>query len=82
MNITTKNGKHKSRFLGISAATHHTSEEQWDRWMRVIEYVLSIFNSSPHAQALGKIEIHKFFKLLKGMHTDHAKDQKKLVQLI
>jgi hypothetical protein len=81
MNIN-KNGTHKTRFLGISTATHHTSEEQLDGWVRVIEYVLGIFNSSPRGRAMGKIEIREFFKLLKGMHTDHAEDQKKLVHLI
>ncbi|KAF8239309.1 hypothetical protein L208DRAFT_1386151 [Tricholoma matsutake] len=82
MNITNEDGTHKSRFLGISAATHHTSEEQLDGWIRVVEYILGIFNSSPRAQSLGKMELHEFLKLLKGMHTNHAEDQKKLVRLV
>ncbi|KAF8233813.1 hypothetical protein L208DRAFT_875776 [Tricholoma matsutake] len=82
INITNEDGTHKSQFLGISAATHHTSEEQLNGWIRVVEYILSIFNSSPHTQSLGKMELHEFLELLKGMHTDHAEDQKKLVHLV
>jgi hypothetical protein len=75
-------GSHKTRFLGISTATHHTSEEQLDGWVKVIQYILEIFNSSPRAQASGKMEFREFLALLKGMHTDHAEDQKKLVRLV
>jgi hypothetical protein len=82
MTITNENAAPKTRFLGISAATHHTSEEQLDGWIKVIQLILDVFNSSPRAQELGKMEIREFFKLLKGMHTDHAEDQKKLVRLI
>jgi hypothetical protein len=82
MNITNENGDHKTRFLGISTATHHTSEEQLEGWIKVVQLILDIYNASPCAQTLGKIEFRAFLALLKGMHTDHAEDQKKLVQLV
>jgi len=50
--------------------------------MCIIRWILETYNSSPRTQASGKIEIQEFFEVLKGMHTDHAEDQKKLVRLI
>ncbi|KAF8221754.1 hypothetical protein L208DRAFT_1529449 [Tricholoma matsutake] len=77
MNITNENGDHKTCFLSISTATHHTSKEQLEGWVKVVQLILDIFNTSPRAQTLGKIEFQEVLTLLKD-----AEDQKKLVWLV
>jgi hypothetical protein len=70
-----------TRFLGISSAPNHSSETQLAGWKTLISEVFDVYNSSPLA-GTAKATLVDFAAKIKGVSTDHAEDQKKLVRLI
>ncbi|KAF8231085.1 hypothetical protein L208DRAFT_1378284 [Tricholoma matsutake] len=85
MNITNENGDHKTHFLGISTATHHTSEEQLEVWVKVVQLILDIFNASPHAQTLDHTEDQKklvwLVKALKEAYKREGRGEDELLSM-
>jgi hypothetical protein len=68
------------RFFGINAAVDHKSETQLQGWKDLVERMYKVYNESPlgHQKPLNPLE---FARLVTGMNTDHAEDQKKLFRL-
>jgi hypothetical protein len=68
------------RFFGINTAIDHKSETQLQGWKDLIDHMYKVYNDSPlgRRKSLNPLE---FARLVTGMHTDHAEDQKKLVRL-
>jgi hypothetical protein len=69
------------RFFGISSAPNHTSETQLAGWQEVVQEFYELFNDMPLDSRQQAILLEFAIKI-KGMHTDHAEDQKKLARLI
>lgn len=75
-----KTGLPTTRILDITSAPNHTSESQLKGWQSVVHGVVQSFNTSP----LGldnPLDEDEFISFVKGIGTDHANDQKKLVRL-
>ena len=68
-------------FFGISSALNHTSETQLAGWQEVVQEFYELFNDMPLDSCQWAILLEFAIKI-KGMHTDHAEDQKKLACLI
>jgi hypothetical protein len=69
------------RFFGISSAPNHTSETQLEGWAIVVREFFELYNNTQHGgRMLARLEA--FAAKIKGMHTDHAEDQKKLARLV
>jgi hypothetical protein len=68
------------RFFGINSAIDHKSETQLQGWKDLVERMYRVYNGSPlgRQKPLNKL---KFARLVAGMSTDHAEDQKKLFRL-
>ena len=68
------------RFFGINSAVDHKSETQLQGWKDMITRMYEVYNASPLGcqKPLNPLE---FARLVTGMNTDHAEDQKKLVRL-
>jgi hypothetical protein len=83
VNNIASDGKSSSTkfFLGIKQSINHTSQTQLKDWQSIISGLLSAYNSSPCYSEF-KATIAWFTSLIRGMMTDHAEDQKKLVSLI
>jgi len=67
-------------FFGINSAVDHKSETQLHSWKDLISCMYTTYNASP----LGchkPYDMWNFSRLVTGMNTDHAEDQKKLVRL-
>jgi hypothetical protein len=79
VHIVGKDGKATEFFMGIQTATNHTSEEQLHGWQLSIEGLFELSNTCGIST---DADHHDFWSALKGMHTDHVEDQKKLVQLV
>ena len=66
-----------TRFAGILHEVNHSSETQLDGWKEMITHMYSIYN-----ECFGNTtDWREFLERAKGMLTDHAEDQKKLVHL-
>ncbi|KAL0056681.1 hypothetical protein AAF712_016712 [Marasmius tenuissimus] len=78
--VTDKNGNCADFFLGISMAVNHTSKTQRDGWIELVDELYNVFKESPFNN--GEADIRDFWTTVTGMHTDHAKDQKKLFRLL
>ena len=67
-------------FFSINSAIDHKSETQLQGWKDFVERMYQVYNGSPLGpwKPLNKL---KFARLVAGMSTDHAEDQKKLLQL-
>jgi hypothetical protein len=67
-------------FFGINSTIDHKSETQLQGWKDLVERMYQVYNRSPLGQQkpLNKL---KFARLVAGMSTDHAEDQKKLFRL-
>jgi hypothetical protein len=68
------------RFVGISSAPNHTSQEQLNGWKTFINESYKLWNLSP-AGSQQSADFRTFFLRALAMITDHANDQKKLKQL-
>jgi hypothetical protein len=68
------------RFFGINWAPDHKSETQLKGWQELIDRMYKVYNESPlgRQKPLNPLE---FARLVTGMNTDHAEDQKKLFRL-
>jgi hypothetical protein len=68
------------RFFGINAAVDHKSETQLQGWKDLVERMYKVYNKSPlgHHKPFNPLE---FARLVTGMNTDHAEDQKNLFWL-
>lgn len=75
-----KGDTHSRRFLGITTAPSHTSEEQLHGWIEALESLCTTWNMSPRGQD-DPMQVADILGKIKGMNTDHAEDQKKLVRL-
>ncbi|KAF8223650.1 hypothetical protein L208DRAFT_1516295 [Tricholoma matsutake] len=75
--------KHHSQLFGIFSADDHTSETQVDLLIKHLLQIAERLKSSPLAQR-GKLALllEDFFAKLRGMNSDHAKDQKKVFALL
>jgi len=77
------NHQHKSLLLGVDPAVDHKATTQLEGWIKKIQDIAYLYSSSPfaHRQNLS-LQLNDFLKKWKGMHTDHSKDQKKLVRIV
>ncbi|KAF8202587.1 hypothetical protein K438DRAFT_1757917 [Mycena galopus ATCC 62051] len=71
------NSMSKVRFLGVEKTLDHTSAESIKGWNKHVRECIQIFNDSPLAARLQKkYTLHQFLEILKGMHGDHASNEK------
>jgi hypothetical protein len=76
------NYQHKSLLVGVDPAVDHKSETQIAGWLSKFQDIADVFGSSPLAQRQGiKLKVNTLLGKLRGMHSDHAKDQKKVFKL-
>lgn len=66
-----------TRFVGISHKVNHSSKTQLEGWQELITEMYSTYNQCMNTA----IDYREFVEKVKGMLTDHAEDQKKLVRL-
>ncbi|EUC62623.1 hypothetical protein RSOL_424390 [Rhizoctonia solani AG-3 Rhs1AP] len=69
------------RILGVHQAPSHTSQSQLDGWKLAIANCCDLLRRSPLGQHTS-IDERKFAAKLAGIVTDHASDQKRLVELM
>jgi hypothetical protein len=75
--------KHQSHLVGIDSATDHSSQTQADGWKSKLQETLDVYSQSPLAKhSQGTPRLADFFACLQGMNGGHAKDQKKLAELL
>ncbi|KAJ3968775.1 hypothetical protein EV361DRAFT_783921, partial [Lentinula raphanica] len=65
-------GNRQEFFLGISMAANHTSKTQRDGWIKLVDELYELFESSPFCA--GESDSRDFWAAVTGMHTDHAED--------
>jgi hypothetical protein len=73
-------GHAATRFAGILHKVNHKSETQLQRWKSHIEGMYDSYNDVVGGTA-GALDVCDFPSKVKGMLTDHAEDQKKLIWL-
>ncbi|KAG2133325.1 hypothetical protein DEU56DRAFT_739092 [Suillus clintonianus] len=73
-------GHAATRFAGILHEVNHKSETQLQGWKSRIEDMYDTYNDVVGGTA-GALDVRDFPSKVKGMLTDHAEDQKKLVRL-
>ncbi|KAG2738962.1 hypothetical protein P692DRAFT_20757827, partial [Suillus brevipes Sb2] len=79
---TCSDAPKKARLISVASAISHTSESQVDGWRNEITNLADTFSHSPLAKRFGmSLDVDEFVKKLKGMHTDHANDQKKTYRI-
>ncbi|KAJ7895747.1 hypothetical protein B0H13DRAFT_1624250 [Mycena leptocephala] len=72
-----RNSTPKVRFLGVEKTLDHTSAESIKGWNEHVRECIQLFNDSPLAARLQKkYTFREFLKILKGMHGDHASNEK------
>ncbi|KAF9231631.1 hypothetical protein BU15DRAFT_68173 [Melanogaster broomeanus] len=70
-------GRGVTRFAGILHEVNHTSDTQLNGWKDLINQMYTVYN-----ECMGTaLDWREFVEKVKGMLTDHAEDQKKLVRL-
>ena len=75
--------RHKSRLIGVDSATDHSSQTQLDGWKKKLNSLQELYNQSPLSHRSGvTLALSDIFAKLKGISSDHAKDQKKLAALL
>ena len=67
-------------FLGINWAPDHKSETQLKGQQELIDRMYKVYNESP-LRCQKHLNLLEFARLVTGMNTDHAEDQKKLFHL-
>lgn len=78
----TEKPKHRTRMIGVHSAPDHKSETQVSGWKAVLMDIIEVFMNSPLARSKSlQLSLNQFFQKLKGMHSDHAEDQKKAFRL-
>jgi hypothetical protein len=84
MLVSTSDGpKHQSRLVGVDPSIDHSSQTQAEGWKSKIQEKLDVYNRSPLAKRCHlSMQLADFFARLRGMNSDHAKDQKKLGNLL
>lgn len=79
---TCSDAPKKARLISVASAISHTSESRVDGWRNEITNLADTFSHSPLAKRFGmSLDVDEFVKKLKGMHTDHANDQKKTYRI-
>ncbi|KAF9234476.1 hypothetical protein BU15DRAFT_65654 [Melanogaster broomeanus] len=69
-------GRGVTRFAGILHEVNHTSDTQLNGWKDLINQMYTVYN-----ECMGTaLDWREFVEKVKGMLTDHAEDQKKLVR--
>ena len=76
---TLPNGVVATRFAGIRHEVNHTSETQLGGWQSTASSMYDTYNSIRSSQTTA--DAREFPIKAKGMITDHAEDQRKLVRL-
>ncbi|CUA67986.1 Myosin-10 [Rhizoctonia solani] len=69
------------RTLGVEKAISHTAQQQLDGWITTFETCCDALKRSPLGQNL-HVSSETFALKLRGILTDHAADQKRLVELM
>jgi hypothetical protein len=69
------------RTLGVHKAVSHTAQQQLSGWIGAIDTCCNVFNRSPLAGGL-QISSSTVAQKLRGVLTDHAADQKCVLELI
>ncbi|KAG1864739.1 hypothetical protein DFJ58DRAFT_724711 [Suillus subalutaceus] len=70
-----------TRFTGVQHEVNHTSETQLQGWKDVIHEMCTVYNECMVGATAGVADPRELVTKVKGMLTDHAEDQKKLVHL-
>ncbi|KAG1853184.1 hypothetical protein DFJ58DRAFT_728297 [Suillus subalutaceus] len=77
---TSHDGKGVTRFVGIQHEVNHTSETQLQGWKDVLHDMCDTYNTCMAGEK-AVADPREVVSKVKGMLTDHAEDQKKLVRL-
>lgn len=68
--------------VSVTPSIGHTSETQMEGWKNELHHLSTTFSQSPLTCRLGlTLDINQFLMKLKGLHTDHANNQKKTYRL-
>ena len=70
-----------TQFSEIPTAKNHTSETQFNGWMDMIGDAIGLYKDN-HVGKNTVLNIQDIASKIKGVSTDHAEDQKKLVCFI
>ncbi|KAH7917274.1 hypothetical protein BV22DRAFT_1135542 [Leucogyrophana mollusca] len=74
--------KRCARVVSVASSANHTHESQIEGWKEEISHLSSTFSQSPLAQRTElSLDVNEFLIKLKGMHSDHASNQKKTYRL-
>ncbi|KAK0235259.1 hypothetical protein EDD85DRAFT_954809 [Armillaria nabsnona] len=72
-----------TRLFAISSTVSHHSKTQVQCWKKYISDICTLFSCCPISKRTQiTFNIPDFLRMLKGMHGDHASDQKKTVKLM
>lgn len=69
------------RTLGVEKATNHTAQQQFNGWINVLDTCCDLLNRSPLGRS-SHLSSRSIALKLRGVLTDHAADQKRLLELI
>ncbi|THV08108.1 hypothetical protein K435DRAFT_641387, partial [Dendrothele bispora CBS 962.96] len=65
------------RLFSLDATLDHGSEGSINEWKNNLQALSKLFNDSPLARRLNRqFRIHDFWRVTKGMHGDHANNEK------
>ncbi|KAG2126403.1 hypothetical protein BD769DRAFT_1668415 [Suillus cothurnatus] len=70
-----------TRFAGVQHEVNHTSKTQLQGWKDVIHEMCTMYNECMVGATAGVTDPRELVTKVKGMLTDHAEDQKKLIHL-
>ncbi len=72
-----------THLFAISSTVSHHSETQVQSWKKHISDICTLFSCCPISKRTQiTFNVPDFLRMLKGMHGDHASDQKKTVKLM
>ncbi|KAJ3710834.1 hypothetical protein C8R42DRAFT_596536 [Lentinula raphanica] len=78
--VDPETNERQTLFLGLCLAPNHTSEEQLEGWVELIDEMHEAYMGSPLGEK-EPLDKREFYVKVVGMLTDHAADQKKLFSL-
>ncbi|KAG2118354.1 hypothetical protein BD769DRAFT_1362456, partial [Suillus cothurnatus] len=78
---TADDGTGVTRFAGVQHEVNHTSKTQLQGWKDVIHEMCTMYNECIVGATAGVTDPRELVTKVKGMLTDHAEDQKKLIHL-
>jgi hypothetical protein len=68
----------KIRFLGIASTVDHSTATSKETWLTIYNDIISTYNASPLGGRLGKLDLQMICRVLRGMCSDHANNEKAL----